>query len=171
MLSPTPDNLNGFLAELGRRCNYPAEIYIFGGSAMMLIGSTRNTIDVDFTVKADVARLAEFRRLITSLAQEMGLDVEESIPAEFMPLPPGADSRHQMIALFGEITAYIFDPYSIALSKLERGFKSDLEDVLFLVRNRHVTLDLLEQYLNAVAHGSDDPAQLRQSFEEIRRRA
>ena len=33
MQSPTPENLRRFLAELGRRCNYPASIYIFGGSA------------------------------------------------------------------------------------------------------------------------------------------
>ncbi len=33
MQSPTPENLKRFLAELGRRCIYPASIYIFGGAA------------------------------------------------------------------------------------------------------------------------------------------
>ncbi len=100
----------------------------------------------------------------------MALDLEESVPSEFMPLPPDAALRHRIIFRSGQLTAYIFDLYSIALSKLERGTRSDLEDVLFLIRNGHIALANLEQYMNVVIKGSDDPRQLRASFDEIRRR-
>lgn len=36
------------------------------------------------------------------------------------------------------------DPYSIALSKLDRGFDTDFDDLLFLVRQGHVALNELE---------------------------
>jgi hypothetical protein len=48
--------LPSIIEELGLRFQYPADIYIFGGSALMLIGSPRVTIDVDYTIKVDVGQ-------------------------------------------------------------------------------------------------------------------
>ena len=45
---------------------------------------------------------------------------------------------------------YIFELYSIALSKIARGFESDIEDVLFLLKQKLVSFELLEQYFNIV---------------------
>jgi len=39
---------------------------------------------------------------------------------------------------------FVFDPYSIALSKLDRGFDSDLEDVAFLLRQEWIDAETLE---------------------------
>lgn len=47
-------------------------------------------------------------------------------------LEPDSDSALQEIKVFG------FDPYSQALSKLERGFELDLEDVRSMVRSGQV---------------------------------
>ncbi len=37
------------------------------------------------------------------------------------------------------------DPYSIALSKLDRGFDTDLDDIVFLVQHNLVILEELER--------------------------
>lgn len=37
-----------FLEELGRRWLEPSKLYIFGGSALVLIGGVRHTGDVDY---------------------------------------------------------------------------------------------------------------------------
>ncbi len=38
----------------------------------------------------------------------------------------------------------IADPYSIALSKLERGFDTDFDDIIFLIQSNFITLIELE---------------------------
>jgi len=67
-----------------------------------------------------------------------------------------------------------FDPYSIALSKIARGFGADLEDVMFLLHEGLIEFGELERHFNAIlpdASKADiDPTEFRGYFEEIRRR-
>jgi len=86
-----------------------------------------------------------------------------------MPLPLGAESRHRQIERYGQLTAYIFDPYSIALMKIDRAFKSDIQDVHFLIRSNHINLDELQKHLNEVSQRYDEPIKLRKNFEEMKR--
>ena len=103
-----------FLARLGERCDREARLYVLGGSALRLLGSPRETLDVDYT------------------------------------------------------------PYSIALSKITRGFESDLEDVLFLLRTGTIAFQELEMHFRAilprVAKVDIDPKEFQAYFFEISRR-
>jgi hypothetical protein len=45
---------------------------------------------------------------------------------------------------------YIFDLYSIALSKITRGFESDLEDLQFLLAQNLIAWDELENHFKGV---------------------
>jgi hypothetical protein len=65
-------------------------------------------------------------------------------------LPPGATARRRFIGRFGNMDVYIFDLYSISLSKIARGFDADIEDVLFLLKKRLISFELLEQYFHIV---------------------
>ncbi len=162
-----PDQIYDFLRELGKRCLIPSEIYLFGGSAVLLMGGVRYTADIDFTLNETNAEA--IRKTIKEIADEQGLDLEESIPSEFMPLPFGSGSRHQRIGQYGQLTVYVFDPYSIALMKIDRAFKSDIQDVRFLIHGGHINLDELEQHLDEVAQRYDEQLKLRKNFEEVKR--
>jgi hypothetical protein len=37
-----------FLTRLGSRCPKQATLYLLGGSAMILLGSSRDTLDIDY---------------------------------------------------------------------------------------------------------------------------
>ena len=50
-----------------------------------------------------------------------------------IPLPPQAQERRRLVGHYGQLDVYVFDLYSIALSKIARGFETDFEDVLFLL--------------------------------------
>jgi hypothetical protein len=67
----------------------------------------------------------------------------------------------------------VFDPYSIALSKIARGFEEDLDDVLFLHRTGVVQRDELRRMFEAVlprAWRSDvDPEEFSRYFAEMER--
>jgi hypothetical protein len=94
--------------------------------------------------------------------------------AEFLPLPPLAHQRRRLVGRYGQLQVYIFDLYSIALSKIARGFESDLEDVTFMLRNGLIEYEELEHHFQAVlpeaAKFDIDPREFRAYFAEIRRR-
>lgn len=70
---------------------------------------------------------------------------------------------------------YIFDPYTIALSKVARGFEADLEDVIFMLQQGLITFAELERHFDAVLphviEADIIPSEFRDYFEEIRRKA
>jgi len=75
----------------------------------------------------------------------------EPVPIErFIPLPDGSDERKIRIGKYGNMEVYVADPYSIALSKLDRGFDTDVDDILFLIQNKYVELKELERMAQAV---------------------
>jgi len=43
------------------------------------------------------------------------------------------------------LEVYVADPYSIALSKLDRGFDTDLADIVFLTRHNFIRIAELER--------------------------
>ena len=69
---------------------------------------------------------------------------------------------------------YIFDLYSIALSKIARGFESDLEDVLFLLQAGLIDFEDLKRYfatvLPAAPKADVDPREFQAYFNEIEKR-
>jgi hypothetical protein len=80
--------------------------------------------------------------------REMGLDVEAVPIDRFIPIPHNENKRNLYIGRFGKIDVYIFDPYAIALSKIDRGFDTDLDDVVFLIKHKYVDIEELEQVIN-----------------------
>jgi hypothetical protein len=170
----TATNLKLFLQCLGERCPGPATLYLLGGSALCLLGSPRVTLDVDYTAEVAEEDTARFQAVLTELAAEMGLDLEDVPLAEFIPLPPEAWERRQTVGQFGQLQVYIFDPYSIALSKIARGFEADIEDVAFMLDEGVVEFDelerLFEEVLPKAAEADIVPQEFRSYFEELRRR-
>lgn len=170
----TLDALHAFLENLGERVSGTVTFYLLGGSALALLGSPRTTVDVDYTFEAEKGLREQFETTVARLAAEMRLDLESVPIGEFVPLPPRAYERRQLVDHYGALTVYIFDPYTIALSKIARGFESDLDDVMFLLRENLIDFGELEQYFVSIlpdAAGADIiPGEFRDFFEEIRQR-
>ena len=167
--------LRSFLKRLGERYGGSAELYFLGGGALCLLGSPRVTADVDYTYATAPEEDASFRAAVAELANEMQLDVEDVPIAEFVPLPPGAYERRESLGRFGNVEAFIFDPYSIALSKIARGFEADLEDVIFMLREGLIEFDELERFFEQVLPRAREadiiPQEFRAYFSEVRRAA
>jgi hypothetical protein len=152
----TASDITEFLRRLGERIQQPATLYLIGGGALCLLGSPRRTLDIDY-VGSDSPRPEDaLAATIQSLATELRLEVEGVPIDRFIPLPQGADLRHRMIGQYGNLAAYVFDPYSIAISKIDRGFETDLQDVAFLIRQDLVVLDQLERYASEAMRQSHD---------------
>lgn len=165
--------IQDFLQRLGARYPGIGSLYLLGGSALCLLGSTRRTLDIDYTLEAPEGEVEQLQAIIEALAMELKLDLEAVPIREFIPLPGGVDTRHQRVDQFGGLTVYIYDPYSIALSKVARGFETDLEDLLFMLRQNLIELETLANYIGAalpqVWDFDIDPIELRQHLAELRR--
>jgi hypothetical protein len=139
--------LQQFLKKLGEQFPHPIKFYLLGGSALCLLGSPRETLDVDYSMEPPSP---EIEQILRQLSSEFHLDLESVPLAEFIPLPPNAEKRHRFLGRYGQVDVYIYDLYSIALSKISRGFESDLEDVEFLLARNLIKWDELEKYFKDI---------------------
>jgi hypothetical protein len=135
------------LQNLGERMPASSRLFLVGGTALALLGSPRITIDIDF-VGDDVSPTELHQRLMQA-AKELKIIVDPVPMERFIPLPTGSADRSIRIGQFGNLEVYVADPYSIALSKLDRGFDTDLEDVVFLVQRGFVDLKELDNIIQA----------------------
>lgn len=135
-------DIQSFLEALGERVPPSSQLILVGGSALILLGSPRLTIDIDFV--GDDIRPSKLHQAVLETARERQIHAEPVPIERFIPLPKGSEKRNIYIGQFGNLKIYVADPYSIALSKLDRGFDTDLDDLVFLVRQGYVALDKLE---------------------------
>lgn len=143
--------IQSILQTLGERVPPASRLVLIGGSALALLGSPRLTIDIDFV--GDDVHPNELHRIIIQIARELKIHVEPVPIERFIPLPEGSDERNIRIGQFGNLEIYVADPYSIALSKLDRGLDTDLDDIVFLIQHNLATLDELERITrDALAH-------------------
>ena len=163
-----------FLKRLGEQTSGAATLYLLGGSALCLLGNPRSTLDVDYDLEVSGGTVDEFRALVDRLAADMQLDMELVPLREFVPIPPDAGQRRRLVGQFGPLTVYIYDLYSIALSKIARGFEPDIEDVMFLLRERLIEFSELERLFQAVLPDAREadiiPNEFQAYFDEVRRR-
>jgi hypothetical protein len=170
----TAASLIEFFQRLGE--NYPGKVafYLLGGSALCLLGNSRETVDIDYTTDLDFDNQKFLDEVIHLVASQLRLDVESVPLAEFIPLPPEADKRRFFIGRYGNIDVYVFDLYSIALSKIARGFDSDLDDVIFMLKEKLINISELEQHFNSIlpdaARADIDRKEFLKYFGEVKRR-
>lgn len=111
---------------------------------------------------------------MNELAAEYRLDIEAVPIAEFVPLPPGAETRRRFIGRFGQIDVYLYDLYTIALSKIARGFDTDMDDVIFLVKSNLIDLAELQRHFQSIlpraAQADIFPSEFQQYFQDLLRR-
>ena len=174
MESVTRSTLETFLRRLGESSSCTGAFYLLGGSALCLLGNPRTTVDVDYTFEAESGSLEHFETTLAKLAADMHLDVEAVPLDEFIPLPPQARERRRLVGRYGQLDVYLFDLYSVALSKIARGFEADLEDVMFLLSERLIEFGELESHFESILPHAPKadilPSEFRDYFEEIRRR-
>ncbi|NUM44628.1 MAG: nucleotidyl transferase AbiEii/AbiGii toxin family protein [Anaerolineales bacterium] len=163
--------IRSILHLIGARVPPGSQLVLLGGSALALLGSPRPTIDIDFI--GDDLKPSAFHQTILQIARELKVHVE-AVPLErFIPLPNGNEERLIHIGPFGNLDVFVADPYSIALSKLDRGADTDFDDVVFLIQNHHIQLGELERILKEtlpLAHQFDFHPDIRKHLIELKNR-
>lgn len=146
MREPADAERIGRLArELGRVVPPGTRMYLTGGATAVLEGWRPSTVDIDVRFEPDSD---EPLRRIAELKERLQVNVELASPLDFLPPLEGWRERSPFRFREGNLEVFDFDPYSQALSKLERGFDLDLRDVTSMVESGLVDprrlLDLFE---------------------------
>ena len=135
------------MRELGRVVAPGTRMYLTGGATAVLEGWRDSTVDIDVRFEPDSdAALSGIR----DLKEKLAVNIELASPLDFLPPLPGWQDRSRFRFREGNLEVFDFDPYSQALSKLERGFALDLDDVRSMVDSEQV-----------------DPTRLVELFDEI----
>jgi hypothetical protein len=119
-------------------------MYLTGGATAVLEGWRDSTVDIDVRFEPDSdAALSR----IKDLKEELAVNVKLASPLDFLPPLNGWRDRSRFRFREGNLEVFDFDPYSQALSKLQRGFDLDLKDVQSMVSSGQVEPEqLLELY-------------------------
>lgn len=161
--------VEAFMFDLGNRVHGPGQIYFRGGATAVLHGWRTMTIDID--LKADPEPLGIFEALAV-LKDELDINVEFAAPDQFIPALPGWRERSLFIARHAMVEFFHYDPYSQALSKLQRGHDRDVVDVRAMRQRGLIRIDrmrelfaLIEPHL--IRYPAIDPGSFRAAVVEF----
>lgn len=163
--------IQSILQTMGAQVPPASRLILIGGSALSLLGSPRPTIDIDFI--GDDIHPEPLHQTILRIAEELEVDAEPVPLDKFIPLPQGNEERTIRIGSFGNLEIFIADPYSIALSKPDRGADPDYDDLVFLVQHNHVDMNEFEHMVQeALPHARqfDFNADILKHLQELKNR-
>ncbi len=135
------------MRALGKRSRRTARVYFTGGVTAVLYGWRDTTIDIDLRFDPE---LDELFRALPILKEDLEINIELAAPSDFIPPLPGWEARSQHIAREGQLDFYHYDPYSQALSKIERGHAQDLLDVASMIKEGLLDLSNLGSLFDAI---------------------
>ncbi len=125
------DRIRALARMLGEAAREETTLYLTGGATAVIEGWRPSTVDVDLRLEPESD---ELMRHIALAKDRLQINVELASPPDFVPELPGWRERSPFVLREGRVTVRHFDPYSQALSKVERGFAQDLDDVAAMVR-------------------------------------
>ena len=164
------ERIRALARELGRAVGPGTRMYLTGGATAVLEGWRDSTVDIDVRFEPDSdAALTRIR----DLKEELEINVELASPLDFLPPLKGWQDRSRFRFREGNLEVFDFDPYSQALSKLERGFELDLADVRSMVGSGQVEPDKLLDLFEGIEQElfrfpAVDPASLRAAVESLK---
>ncbi|OGS04164.1 MAG: hypothetical protein A3G41_07330 [Elusimicrobia bacterium RIFCSPLOWO2_12_FULL_59_9] len=170
------ERLRTFLDALGQAIRFPVRLYLVGGTSLIHFGLKEQTVDIDLSWEVDVKNQTELIEVLRNLKEKLNMSIEEASPKEFIPLPAGWRDRCLWAGRFGPVDVFHFDPYSTALSKIDRGSEVDFDDVAQLLAAGKITMEKLEQCcreiipLMGAASLRQDPRRFQRNFAILKQR-
>jgi hypothetical protein len=109
-------------------------------------------------------------RALPGLKERLAINIELASPPDFIPELPGWRDRSPLLFSEGNVAVHHFDPYSQALSKIERGFTHDMADVAAMIDGGLVDPERLRSFyqqieLELYRYPAIDPPAFRQKLD------
>jgi len=122
-----------FFKRLSEFVTEDIDIYLLGGCALITLGASRATQDIDFEIRGasdeTIERIQQFcndENIPVNFSEDAGMWGMISINNNRNTALPYSD--------FGKINVRILDPLDMSIGKLERFTDIDVQDVIFLIK-------------------------------------
>lgn len=162
--------LEEILDKIGRQLVQPATLCIFGSSPAILLGQpSRQTQDIDVWHQrssfdaGDLSRACEAAGVLYDPKGEVHPDAMyvQIVRPGIVALPP--DFEIETIGHYGQLTVVMPTPLVLTTAKLVRSDEKDIEDIVWWVRQRSITLKQIEAMIKTLAN----PLQREQARENL----
>ena len=124
------------LEAIGSGATSAGVVLVCGGTSAVIEGWRQGTVDIDLGYLTEPGN---FFQTLSTIISSKDVSVDMVTPASFVPTLPGAASRHELIARYGQVEFRHFDFYTQALAKLQRGRARDMADVLAMIEAGKIT--------------------------------
>lgn len=134
---PIPEPWRSFLSEADAQLREDIELHCLGGFVVtMLYGLARPTADVDVMM---IAPGNASQYLLGMAGKGSALHQKHGVYLDFVAVVTVPEDYEQRLTelfpkVFKRLRLYAFDPYDLALAKLERNIQRDRDDVKYLAR-------------------------------------
>ena len=163
-----------YFGKLDAKVSSGTELYVFGGSAIGLLGlRVRTTIDVDIAAPYSRVNLEEFTRASAELgfpvnpgAEYQGTFIEFVGPARLsLPVPNGDE---QVLYRGLNLTVKTGSFADLVASKLVRYNTKDMQDVQFLMSEGRVRYEDVVTAVNRLSSVFRDDPLVRENLENLK---
>jgi hypothetical protein len=169
------EGIDSLLRELAEHCHLPAQLYLVSETSFAPDDFRPQTLDRDIAIELVTDYRPEVIGVLRAIRDRLGIMIEEVSLADSIPLPGGYESRHEHLSRFGAVELFHFDRYSIALSKIARGRRQDLTDVVGAIKNGRIDMLKLENMWREISplmgqtSLNQDPQEFALNFVEVHR--
>lgn len=143
-----PEPWMSFLSELDASAKEEVKLHCLGGFVVtMLYGLARTTADLDVLM---IAPRGEGQSLLQIAGKGSELHKRYGVYLDLVTVATVPEDYDQRLTemfpwIFRRLRLFAFDPYDIALAKLERNIQRDRDDIKYLARTVPFNLSLLKE--------------------------
>lgn len=126
-------DVNLFFKKLSELVTEEIDVYLLGGCALIILGASRTTQDIDFEIRGasdeTIERIQQFcndKNIPVNFSEDAGMWGMISINNNRDTALPYSD--------FGKINVRILDPLDMSIGKIERFTDIDVQDVTYLIK-------------------------------------
>lgn len=126
-------DVNLFFKKLSELITEEIDVYLLGGCALIILGASRTTQDIDFEIRGasdeTIERIQQFcndKNIPVNFSEDAGMWGMISINNNRDTALPYSD--------FGKINVKILDPLDMSIGKIERFTDIDVQDVTYLIK-------------------------------------
>ena len=135
-------DVNLFFKRLSELVTEKIDVYLLGGCALIILGASRTTQDIDFEIKGasdeTIERIQQFcidKNIPVNFSEDAGMWGMISINNNRDTALPYSD--------FGKINVRILDPLDMSIGKIERFTDIDVQDVTYLIKKFSINAEEL----------------------------
>ena len=156
-------DIDRFFLEVSREIVVPVRVYLTGGIASWFMGGDRPTEDIDFGLSVAKGHWDQVEKSFQGVSQRLNIPIQfsDDIGRWGMVGVSGYEKGSRLYKKFAKISVYLLDPAIWSVGKINRYYRSDVEDLRAVLKKQKTTpIKLIQAWAKALRESPRSSAQL-----------